>query len=414
MVALVVLLVALAAPRPHATLLSSEPAADAVLAASPARFRLVFSEPIDVALSSLVLVREGGTEERLPVEADQRDVHALIARVQPLGASAYRVRWRVVSADGHPVSGSFAFRIGESTHSEEPPAMPAPPADDRTAALPSGPTIWGAPVVAALLRGLALGALMSLAGLLALGEWLLPNAGGAAARAAPWLAAAAFALLALHAAAWSAVAAGVPGVFGGVAALSAGGSGRRELLRLGCALLALWAIGLARRPGVAAFFALVALVISGVIGHPSAIHPAFAIPAKTLHLLAGAMWLGGLLWIVLADRSHPRFTDGARRISRIALAAMLVVAVTGLAQMLLFLPAPSAVLRSPYGVLSLAKIAGLLVLVGFGAYHRYALLPRLSPLALPVARSLRASVRAEVGVMLLVILIGGLLAYVPP
>ena len=420
MVALTALLMALASPRPHATLVSSEPAADAVLTASPARFRLVFSEPIDVALSSLAVEGAGGAESRLVVEADPRDVHALIARVQPLAPNAYRVRWRVVSADGHPVSGTFAFRIGEAAPRADKvatavPVMPPPPAADSLGATPPGGlTLWKAPVVAALLRGLALAALMSLGGLLALGEWLLPHAGGSAVRLAPWLAAAALALLALHAFAWSSVATDGGGLSGGFAALTSSGSGQRELLRVGFALLALWAVALARRRGIAALCALLALVVSGAVGHPAAIQPLAAIPSKTLHLLGGAVWLGGLLWIVLADRTHPRYVEGARRISSFALVAVLIVAATGLAQMLLFLPAPSGVVRSPYGLLSLAKIAGLLVLVAFGAYHRYRLLPRLAPTAAATALSLRASVRAEVGVMLLVILIGGLLAYVPP
>ena len=410
------MLLVLAVPRPHATLLSSEPAADAVLAASPARLRLVFSEPVEVKLSSLALVR-AGAESRLTVEGDPRDVHALLARVQSLPAGAYRVVWRVVSADGHPVSGAYGFRIGTATPAEEPGTAPIAVDDTVTTANAAiGPTLWGAPVIPAALRGLALASLLALAGLLALGEWVLPNAGGGVARATPWLAGVGLVLLSLHAAAWVANVSATPGTSAasGVDVLRSSGSGQRELARLACALLALWALALARRRGIAACCALAAVGLSGVMGHPSAIHPAWAIPAKILHLVAGAVWLGGLLWIVLADRTHPRYTDGVRRISALALAAVLVVAATGVAQMLLFLPTPAAALHSPYGALSFAKVAGLLVLVGLGAYHRYALLPRLVPAEPGVAVSLGRSVRSEIAVMLLVILVGGLLAYVPP
>ena len=415
MVTLVALLLALSVPRPHATLVSSEPAADAVLAASPPRFRLVFSEPIEVALSTLTLTLSGAAEERLAVESDPRDVHALIARVRPLSAGAYRILWRIVSADGHPVSGAIAFRIGEAIPAEEPAAVHPMPAADTSRPESGGPTLWRAPVVAALLRGFALASLMALAGLLALGEWVLPNAGGAAARAARWLAVSALALLVVHAGAWASIVAGAPEQsVGAFAALRSSGSGQRELLRVGFALLALWALLLARRPGIAASCTILALVVSGAVGHPSAIQPLFAIPAKVLHLLAGAMWLGGLLWIVLADRAHPRYADGVRRISTLALVAVLFIAATGLAQLALFLPAPAAVVSTPYGLLSLAKILGLLVLVAFGAYHRYRVLPRLASSIVAGATALRVSVRGEIGVMLLVILIGGLLAYVPP
>jgi copper transport protein len=315
------------------------------------------------------------------------------------------------------VSGAYGFRIGTATPVEEPAIAPMVVDDTLTTANAAvGPTLWRAPVIPAVLRGLALAALLALAGLLALGEWVLPNAGGGVARATPWLAGTALVLLSLHAGAWIANVSATPGMSAssGIDVLRSSGSGQRELVRLACALLALWALALARRRGVAACFALAAVGVSGIVGHPSAIHPLFAIPAKILHLVAGAVWLGGLLWIVLADRTHPRYIDGARRISALALGAVLVVATTGVAQMLLFLPTPAAALHSAYGALSFAKIAGLLVLVGFGAYHRYALLPRLTPAEPGGGVALGRSVRSEIAVMTLVILIGGLLAYVPP
>jgi putative copper export protein len=48
----------------------------------------------------------------------------------------------------------------------------------------------------------------------------------------------------------------------------------------------------------------------------------------------------------------------------------------------------------------------------FGAHHRYRVLPRLAERT--VADALARSLRREVAVMSLVILLGGLLAYVAP
>jgi methionine-rich copper-binding protein CopC len=42
--------------------------------------------------------------------ADPRDVHAVIAPVDSLGPASYKVEWRVVSADGHPVDGIVHVR----------------------------------------------------------------------------------------------------------------------------------------------------------------------------------------------------------------------------------------------------------------------------------------------------------------
>ena len=403
--------------RPHATLLASEPAADAVLRESPTRVRLVFSEPVEPSLSRLELARPGRGTTRLTPVADPHDVHAVVAPVTGLAPGGYRLEWRIVSADGHPVSGSFAFSIGA-----RPVVAPPPVAvddshlavDSLTAAPAVGPELWGAPLVAALLRGAALAALMGLAGLLALGEWALPNGGAGAARAATVLGGAALLLIIAHAIAWAVNAGADHGLGSAFSTLGTSGTGHRELLRAALALLSLWALALARRRGIAASCAVAAVLVSGDLGHSAAIDPAWAVPAKALHLLAGSLWLGGLLWIVLGDAASPRYGDGVRRISRLALVAVILVAASGIVQMTLFLPSVRAVVQSTYGALALAKIAGLLILVLFGAYHRYVVLPRLATAPSPMGPRLRDSVRYEIGVMLLVILLGGLLAYVPP
>jgi putative copper export protein len=59
----------------------------------------------------------------------------------------------------------------------------------------------------------------------------------------------------------------------------------------------------------------------------------------------------------------------------------------------------------------LAKVVGLAILVGFGAYNRFGLLPRLDDSDTP--RRLNRSVSQELVIVTLVILIGGFLAYVP-
>jgi putative copper export protein len=90
---------------------------------------------------------------------------------------------------------------------------------------------------------------------------------------------------------------------------------------------------------------------------------------------------------------------------------VLLVVVTGVAQTLFFLPSPLDLVRSAYGAVAIAKVVGLLGLVGFGAYHRYRVLPRLPADA---AGRLASSLRGEVALFAVVVLLGGLLAFVPP
>jgi putative copper export protein len=276
--------------------------------------------------------------------------------------------------------------------------------------------------VPALLRGLALAGLLALAGVLGFLAWPRPRGESAprgARRLATAVAVGAPLLVGLHAAAWLMTVSPDHRLTGdAVAAAVAGGTGRVELYRAALALLALWAMGLARRPGLALLFAAGALVVSGAAGHPAAISPVWAVPAKALHLLAGAAWLGGLLWLLatgLAAREAgdvAPFEREAARVSAVALGAVVVVALSGVAQALLFLPSPRDLVRSAYGALVLAKAAGLLALVGFGAYHRSRVLPRLARPG--VAGGFAVTLRREVALMTLVILLGGLLAYVPP
>src|SRR5689334_15744902 len=99
----------------HATLVSSEPAANSRLATAPTQVRLVYSEPIEGKLAKVSIVPASGTPIVLRAGGDPRDVHAVIAPVDALGTGSCKVGWRVVWADGHPVDGSFSFTVGDTT-----------------------------------------------------------------------------------------------------------------------------------------------------------------------------------------------------------------------------------------------------------------------------------------------------------
>jgi putative copper export protein len=193
--------------------------------------------------------------------------------------------------------------------------------------------------------------------------------------------------------------------------------GKVELWRTGLALLALWAWWLARRPKLALAFAIAALAVSGATGDSAAMQPFVSMPAKAVHLLASGVWAGGLVWLIVRPTADsPRlFVQDTNRVSTLALIAVIAVAVTGFLQTILFLPSISDVFTSPYGWIALAKTAGFFVLAGFGAYHRQRAMPRMeASLSEMDFAILRRSVRREIAVMVAVILLGGLLAYVPP
>ena len=398
----------------HAMLVSSEPAAESAVASTPARIRLAFSEEIEPALAHVSLIASDGHVTRLRVAGDAHDVNALIAEVAPLSPGAYRVAWHVVSADGHPVGGSFPFWVGAKAGA--PPSDPAN--DERLAEAPWGPAIAAAPVIPALLRGAAVGTAMALAGLLLFLPRADSGAAGAPSRAhalARWLAAVAAILFTLHFLAWATNTSETRRLTSaGLAAAAGSDVGRLELWRIGLSLLVCWALLLARRRRIALVLAAAVLAWSGASGHSAALSAAYATPAKSIHLLAAAAWLGGLLWLLVGERGDAaRFRGEAFRVSAVALWASILVAISGIAMSLLFLATPRDLVRSAYGIVLLAKVGGLLVLLGFGAYHRLSALPAMRAEGTDQS-ALATTVGRELAIMIVVVLLGGFLAYVPP
>ena len=420
-------------PRMHATLLRSEPSRDSTVA-TPTRIYLVFSEEVEPSLGGIRLVGPGGRIVTLKTAGDPRNVSALVAPVSaPLAPGSWRVEWRIVSEDGHPIDGDFGFTVSGGSAGAVAGAAPSSVPDeahDTASAAPSERAVTSdsaaaparsasamkdVPVPAAALRGLGVGALTALLGLL----WFLgarrdPAPQPRADRLASMLAIATGVFLGLHLVVW-ALAVSPTGSLGGdqIRAMLASRVGRMELARAVLALLACWALVIARRQRLAIAFAVGAILVSSATGHSAAIHPEWGIPGRALHLLAAAAWFGGLLWLVTLDRSDaPAAIVEAERVSSLALTAVIVVTLSGVVQTRLFLPVWADLIQSPYGLIVLAKLAGVGVLVLFGAYHRFRVLPRLADEA--VAQDFTVSLRREIVVMSLLVLLGGLLAYLSP
>jgi putative copper resistance protein D len=127
-----------------------------------------------------------------------------------------------------------------------------------------------------------------------------------------------------------------------------------------------------------AILALVALVPMGTQGHSGeeANHDS-AVLALVLHILAAAVWLGGLVLLVLIRPLLDRGTlaDALLRYSSLALVAFVVVAVSGTVRASIGLGGWEALL-SPYGVLVFVKVAALLAMGALGAWYRKRLIGR--------------------------------------
>lgn len=138
------------------------------------------------------------------------------------------------------------------------------------------------------------------------------------------------------------------------------------LLALGCRLVLSWGWTAALF-----FLALGGLVPVAVTGH-SATGGSHDVATNSLlyHLVAAALWVGGLIALVALGRSSSlNLPIAARRFSRLALVCWIVMAVSGAINALVRI-APSEVLSTDYGLLVIAKITALGVLGVFGHQQR--------------------------------------------
>jgi len=134
----------------HTDLILSSPDDGAQIAAVPTQVELTFSE--DLLPETVVVSVEdsaGMVIRVLEYEVDGSDV--IVAWPPGLNGTAYTVNYRVVSQDGHPVSGSLAFTVDSPPVATEGSAAFAsvdPPTASGTEAADPSDTGSGAPLAA--------------------------------------------------------------------------------------------------------------------------------------------------------------------------------------------------------------------------------------------------------------------------
>jgi len=95
----------------HLHLLKSVPAANAAMPATPEAIRLWFSQPPELAVTSVKVTGPASAAIPLaPLAAGDSDL--VVAPVKgKMAAGAYTVAWRTMAKDGHVARGTFAFTV---------------------------------------------------------------------------------------------------------------------------------------------------------------------------------------------------------------------------------------------------------------------------------------------------------------
>jgi copper transport protein len=382
----------------HAYLVRTVPEASRTLNRSPAQVALSYSEAVEPRFAIVSVTDAAGKQvtagspRRSPADAD-----TLLVPLERVPEGWYLVYWRVISVDGHPVRGAFTFAVGPNPG---PPPEFAIPSISETVATPK--------LIAA--RSVVFLAVMTAIGLfvlrIAIVRPLVRRVEGVSLRpvTVAFGVAAGLALVAIPAylvlatsrfALRSAFALGelIP-----LIRASAFGRGFVDLelcfaLFVVAAGLAIW-VDRPERPrrsiaellatGGAFAGAAGVLIVPGVAGHAAQAAPrGLSLALDWLHLVAGAIWLGGLLGLLAIWRSLPaaRRTAGLAvcvpRFSNVAIGSVLILVGSGIWVTVDRMPTLGALWQTSYGQTVLAKIALLAVALLLAAGNLVRVRPRL-------------------------------------
>jgi len=406
----------------HATLESSTPADGQSVPTSPSELRITFSEAVTTISGGVSVLNADGKT----VDVGNSEIvggRTLVAPItETLSDGTYVATYRVLSAEGHPVSGSLLFGVGEG-------------ALDRSAQPNSnGDRLWE--IIGGISRFIMYLAALVAAGVAFFLAFIHDHAEDRW-RIVPFVRIGSILTL------LSAI-----GIVMSQAALLTGkGAGAitdsnvlRDVLNqnLGWSL-ALLLIGLAAvhlstdlskkvvSKSLALYGGLAVTVSFAVWGHATELSPkAISLAADAIHATAAALWLGGLvgLVMVLSLRTPETVRATAGIISRFSLMAFWSVIALTIAGLTLTITGSDAslnsILTTTWGQLVLAKIGLTLIVVLIAAWNRRTLVPSLiSPtenngeLAVRWATLLR-TIRAEAVLLVAVVALTAIVVNVPP
>lgn len=401
LVALILALLATSGPAwAHAQLLSSDPAADAVVDTAPEAVELTFNEPV-TALAVTLIDPQGGRQDLL--SATTSGAVLSVRMPQELGQGTYVLSWRAASLDSHPIGSSLVFSVGVVSGNG---AAAATAGDPAVAA-----ALWGSKVLlfVALFGGVGAAAF-------GLAAPLPAGVGRSMAGLAALGAVAAVASLGLH---------GTDAIGGTLGQVASAGAWQAGLatsygLTVGAALGAFVLAGLALAvPSLAALgwpawaLGALSLVISG---HAGTAEPQWLTrPAVFLHIGGILFWVGALLPLAL----HLRDRGEAGRVALARFSAFIpyavaAIVVSGAVLAFIQMGPPGPQWATGYGFILAGKLALLVVLFALALWNRFFLTrPALAGEA-RATRHLRRSIGVEIAIVLAIL---GLVAgwrFTPP
>ena len=360
----------------HAALLSTYPDRNSVVAQAPTQVVLTFSEPVSAVPGRVLVVGPDGT--RADRDAPSASGGQLLIPLRADARGTYLVSFRVISADSHPVAGSFTYSIGAPS---TPPTLAGGGTEGDRLITAVFPVVrWIGYVGLLLIVGAAL--------VLAL---LWPRRLDARDPVRViWLGAALVAVATV-----AELALEVPYLAGGgfgdiraadVQEVLASRFGVAHLVRLGAlgaALVLLRPVirgtGWSGDRALLGVLAAVGISTWSVSGHPSATPvPLVTIVADMVHLASMSVWLGGLIMLIafLLPRANAGELGAIVPVwSRWALYAVATLLLTGTAQALVEVGTIDALFSTTYGRLVIAKVGLVAAVIAVASFSRRLVTP---------------------------------------
>ncbi|GAB7056938.1 MULTISPECIES: copper resistance CopC/CopD family protein [Paenibacillus] len=402
------------APRAdaHASLVEAVPAAGSELVQAPEQVVLTFNEPLEKELYQL---RVYDKDKRLvtqqgPVMSDNQT--AIKLDLPQLGQGTYLVTYHVISADGHPVNGTYLFAVGESLSGQA-------PADGIRADMEhlhyhdSGPfDRFGVKDVLQFASRIAFYVTMlGFTGLLLWLRWFgtgspLETKNRLRRNAERWQQ---FYLIVYILFMWAHMG-DLIGDAGAGALLRLFSQTTIGYAWLGGLLLALLSFVMLYRNALLDYAWVAAVwVAKSMLGHAAAFQPAKdTLTLDFMHLAASSVWVGGLLTLLLLWR-HER--EQARRLypffSMAAMISILVLIASGVLMTFIFLPDIRYIVETLWGKLLIVKTALVLAVVVTASLIRYFYRRNHE-------RTTGRLIRADVLLMSLILGIAGVFTYLLP
>lgn len=373
----------------HASVLSTFPLDGEQTLRGPDVVEIAFNETVTIPEGSVRLISGSGTQETLrPTLTEEISGTLLNARLPALATGWYAVSWRAISADGHPIGGTFTFRVGDTLQTLAESGLTL--TDPARPYLAASHPLRAANYLATMLAIGLLGAAWASSGARTVAE--APMMAHRLRRGAMTAAVAGIASIALA-------------VFNSALILNGGSydrigsviqiilrstAGSGYMIRLsGMLAMCTAVLLLAEKQTRKAGWVIAAAAAYGILhGYAIAGHAAL-VPREVLsrvslvaHLAAGSAWLGGIPGVLLAVAARPRPSIAATaelvdRYSRIATASVSAVLVFGTATAYTMLSSISDLFTTAYGISMLAKILIVLILAGVGAYNHFSVVPSL-------------------------------------